>query len=178
MSMDTAESKDKFSRLYASYRYTMLHVAMSILKNQSDAEDAVHDSFLKVIQILDQIGEVECSKTKSLIVIIVKNKSIDRYRREKRLAQAPIEDYENVLPDESEPFEVFADRQDYLRLLGAIGSLSDSYRTVLELKYLHGYSNGEIASLLDIELKNVNMRLYRAKGKLREILEKEETPCG
>lgn len=171
--------RDKFTELYNTYRYTMLYVANSILKNQSEAEDAVHDAFLKILEMIAQIGEVNCSKTKSLIVIIVKNKAIDRFRREKRTEQQPLEEYEYTLADEeSDPGDIVIGRQGYERLVAAIGSLGDKYQSALELKYIHGYSNSEIARILDIEPKTVNMRLYRAKGKLREILAKEGEGLG
>lgn len=178
-SIGDRRQQNKFTELYNAYRYTMLYVANSILKNQSEAEDVVHDAFLKILEIIDQIGEVNCSKTKSLIVIIVKNKAIDRFRREKHTEQHPLDDYEYTLADDDgEPGDIVIGRQGYERLIAAIGSLGDKYTSVLELKYIHGYSNSEVARILDIEPKAVNMRLYRAKGRLREILAKEGEGLG
>lgn len=168
------KQQDKFTELYRTYRYTMLYVARSILKDPAEAEDTVHDAFLKVLDIVDQIGEVNCSKTKSLLVIIVKNKAIDRYRREQKIEQLPLEDCEYSLSETTDSIEdLIISRLGYERLIKAIGTLGDLYKIVLELRYLHGYSSGDVGRILDLDPKTVNMRLYRGKNKLRQILEKE-----
>ncbi len=177
--MKSRGQRDKFTQLYETYRYTMLHVAASILKDQAEAEDVVHDAFLKIMEVMDQIGDVNCSKTRGLIVIIVKNKAIDRFRREKRVEQHPLEDYAYTLSDEGDgPVDLVIGKQGYERLLAAISSLGEKYRSVLELKYIYGYGNAEIARILDIEQKTLNMRIYRAKGMLRQILEGGEDVAG
>ena len=51
-----------------------------------------------------------------------------------------------------------------------INKLDDVYKSVLELKYIAGFSNDEIASVLKIKKKTVEMRLYRANLLLRKNL--------
>ena len=58
-------------------------------------------------------------------------------------------------------------------LLEAMKILPEKLRLVLELRYFHEYSNGEIAKILDISKKNVEIRLYRAKKKMKEVLQYE-----
>jgi RNA polymerase sigma-70 factor (ECF subfamily) len=55
----------------------MFYVAMKILHNEHNAEDAVHQAFLSILENLDKISNVECPKTQSYIVIIVERKAID-----------------------------------------------------------------------------------------------------
>jgi len=58
----------------------MFYVAMKILRNEHNAEDAVHKAFLSILENLDKISNVECPKTQSYIVIIVERKAIDIIR--------------------------------------------------------------------------------------------------
>lgn len=46
--IDEEKDKDKFEELYHSYKNQMTYVAMSVLHNETDAEDIVHDVFVKV----------------------------------------------------------------------------------------------------------------------------------
>ena len=55
--IDTEEEKSKFEQLYHLYRYTMLHVAVSILKETQLAEDAVHEAFIRIAKNLHKIVE-------------------------------------------------------------------------------------------------------------------------
>ena len=47
--IESDEDKSKFEQLYIMYKGLMFHVAMKILKNEFDAEDAVHQAFLSLI---------------------------------------------------------------------------------------------------------------------------------
>ena len=55
----------------------------------------------------------------------------------------------------------------------AVMALERKYRVPLLLFYYEGYSTAEIASMLSIAEKTVSTRLYRARAKLRTILEEE-----
>lgn len=46
--LETNEEKNQFEQLYIKYKQDMYAVAYGILKNKEDAEDAVHQSFLKI----------------------------------------------------------------------------------------------------------------------------------
>ena len=82
--IDSDESKDKFEELYLKYRRQMKIIAFKILGDEGLAEDAVHNAFLKIISAFDKFNEIDCQKTKNLIVIIIRSVSIDMYRKRKR----------------------------------------------------------------------------------------------
>ena len=64
-------SKSKFEQLYQQYSHTMLWIALSILHDQPLAEDAVHDTFLVILNHLENISLENCNKTRAFIVLIV-----------------------------------------------------------------------------------------------------------
>ena len=55
--METADDRTRFESLYLAYRGLMYHVAYHILKNPQDAEDAVHQSFVKLAEHMATIPE-------------------------------------------------------------------------------------------------------------------------
>lgn len=79
--IETPEEKSKFEQLYLEYRGLMFHVAYDILHNEHDAEDAVHQAFVKIAENIKKIDEPVCPKTHSYVVTIVENKAIDIYRK-------------------------------------------------------------------------------------------------
>lgn len=48
--LETPEEKSKFEQLYLEYKGLMFHVAYEILHNEQDAEDAVHQAFVKIAE--------------------------------------------------------------------------------------------------------------------------------
>lgn len=70
--IESDEDKSKFEQLYIMYKGLMFHVAMKILKNEFDAEDAVHQAFLSLIENLKKISDVKCQKPE-LISLLLQN---------------------------------------------------------------------------------------------------------
>jgi len=167
MIIDGEENKRKFVRLYEKYRYLMLNIAEQILKDRYLAEDAVHESFIKVAQNMSDIGEIEELRTKRYLIVVTKNSSIDIYRKrsrqiEKEIYFDEIGDFElSIIQDEEENQNVDIIRQ-----------LPIKYRDVFLLKYSSEYSNKDIARILGITEGNVRQRLLRGKELIKKQLER------
>ena len=86
------DEKQKFEIIYEEYKNLMFYVANRILEDTQDSEDIVHQAFLKIIEIIDQIEEVKCPQTRSLVVTIVKRKAIDLYRARRRHGSLSLDD--------------------------------------------------------------------------------------
>ena len=56
------ETRSQFETLYLRYRFLMFRVARRVLSNDSDAEDAVHQAFLKLIGLMDKIEGTDDKK--------------------------------------------------------------------------------------------------------------------
>ena len=97
--IDSDADKSKFEILYSEYKNLMYYTANRILHNSSDAEDVVHQAFLKVIEILDTISSPRCHKTRALLVTITEHKAIDLYREKQRRNVLPLaEEYIGAAP--------------------------------------------------------------------------------
>ena len=162
--IDSPEDQSKFERIYEKYRYLMLHVAKQILQNHHDAEDAVHQAFISIIENIEKISDVECPKTRSFIVIITERKAIDMLRHNSR--RSTVELNEDIAGIEM-PFDLENPIAD------AITKLPAHYREVLLLRFDNGFSTKEIASFLNITDSGVRKLIARAKKALQAALEKE-----
>ncbi len=164
--LDKEEEISKFELIYNTYKNTMYYIAHNILNDSYLSEDAVHEAFLRIINNLEKIEEVDSKKTKGLVVIIVKNISIDIYRKNKK------EREQFTLSDDLEKYNdrTKYDRNDLDDLEIAISKLPQNYRQVFILKYAYDMTDVEIGQVLDIKPDNVRKRISRGKEKLRNIL--------
>lgn len=169
------KDRDKAEQIYMQYRQLMYYVAYSILQDRQLAEDAVHESFLKIIDHLDKFSEISCNKSKGLIVVIVRNISLNLFNRRKKFAQIALDDVAYTLESaEISPEDFVTAADGYRLLLQCISKLGHKYTDPLYLKYVYHYDDNEIAEMLHISSDHVRVRLHRAKKKLREILGEEE----
>lgn len=162
--IDTPEDRSKFERLYIEYRDVMYHVAYKILRNEQDAEDAVHQAFVKIAEGIEKVDGTICARTQGYVVTIVENKAIDMYRY--RQKHQTLE-----LRDDDEGIAITYDGPNMLTK--CMAKLPARYRTVLMLRHYHGLSPKEIAKKMGITEANAKKIDHRAKQQLRVLCEKE-----
>ena len=168
--LDSEEEISKFELIYSTYKKQMYYTANNILKDSHLAEDAVHNAFLRIINNLEKIEDVNSHKTKGLIVIIVKNVSIDIYRKNKKERDNTI--FIDDLDDINGYDEI--NKNDIGDLEIAISKLPENYKQVFLLKFSHELTDNEISEILDIKPDNVRKRISRGREKLKNILKKME----
>lgn len=167
--LDSEEDRSKFETLYLNYKQIMFYTANRILKDEHEAEDAVHLAFLRVIDNMDKINEEDCHKTKAFLVVITEHIAIDIYRKRKKENLISFEEVEIYVQDQNQEFGT----GDSI-IINAIEQLPLNYSTVLRLKFSQGYENSEIAQILEISEDNVRQRIARGRKKLSEILNNME----
>lgn len=168
--IESDEDKSKFEIIYNTYKKLMLYRANRILGDTEDTEDVVHEAFLKIVKIIDQIGDPKCPKTKSLIVTIVERTAIDLYRHRQRLELLPIDD-EVAKLSAPEDIEIVESKT---VLSTAMASLPRKYRELILLRYDNGFTEAEVAQIMSMSQENVHKTIQRAKKKLAKVLEEQE----
>ncbi len=167
--LDSEEDKDKFTRIYEKYRYFLWYLANERLHDAYLAEDAVQEAFLALTRHLDKVDEIESTATRNFLATIVKSKAVDMIRRKKGVSEEVYE--ESIAGEISEDvLDIYLIKDNYDRILQAIAELDEIYRVVFEYKYLHGLTDREIADVLDVTPKVVNVRIFRARKKLQVML--------
>lgn len=175
MTIENDYSRDKLEQLYCKYHKLVYHIAYNILKDPHLAQDVVQSVFIKLIDNLDKIDQIDCNKTKAFIVIISRNLSINLYRKRNRQNDMGLENLEEFLPDNSQSIDEKIISNEVLdRISCKIKKLHEPYADILTLKYYYQYSDKEIAQLLDITHENVRTRLHRARQSLIKLLLEDE----
>ena len=169
--MGDSGKRSKLEELYIRFHKEMYYIAMSILHNTHDAQDAVQTAILKCANYIDKIEDLNCNRTKHLIVTIIRNTATDIYRRKKRLQQENLEDYpEPLVADDQFTDDIIFRLSDGEYYAQRLAELKPEYAEILTLRYYNELTNQEIAQLLDISHENVRARLSRAKAALKKII--------
>lgn len=148
-----------FEMLVTAQTDTLYRVSMSMLKNEHDAQDAVHDAILSACRNRHKLKHEEYFGTWLTRILI--NECKKQLRQRKRYT-----DIGDKLPD-------IAARDDpYLSVeIGeAIDSLPEKLRVTVILFYVEDYSIKEIKSILKIPEGTVKSRLNKARTLLKERL--------
>lgn len=170
------EEQSKFTRLYLKYRYFMWYLANEILHDAYLAEDAVQEAFFALTRHLDQVDEEQEVKTKNFLATIIRSKTIDLYRKNSGRREEEWEEAEaaaGYAAHEPDLLDGYLEKESEEHIRSAIRKLDGGYRSVFEYKYLHGLTDREIARLLGITPKAVNVRIFRARKKLQKLLQEE-----
>ncbi len=167
-----------FVDLIRPYQKMVYGMAVSIVKNDHDAEEVAQEALYKAFKNLSQFrGDAKFS---TWIVQIAMNEARQCLRRQKRAAEQSIECGMENDAGEYVPID-FADwreipsealcRKELRRVLNeAISSLKPIYRDVLVLRDIQHFSVAETAKLLSISEASVKTRLLRARFQVRDAL--------
>ena len=169
------ERKQSIEKIYNENYLRMYHIALAVLKDTASAEDAVHEAFFSIAKNFKEYSKLSCREMEGLCVTIVKTKIIDQFRYQKRFSDEVLENL--VLYNEYAEFEPernFQNKEEHIKIYNVLLKLPEVLRMTIDLKYFYDYRNKEIAKLMKVPVKTVEMRLYRAKIKIRELWENEE----
>ncbi len=156
--------------MVSQYAGALYRVAFSVLRNASDAEDAVQEAFLRVLRHRDTLGEVRDQRV--WLIRIVWNIVLDRKRRAKTRPETDdVSELARVLPSSGLTAEQIASAaQHHAHVLGCIDKLPVKERQVLQLSAFEELSSVEIAQVLGITESSVRSRLFRARNLMAGLL--------
>ncbi len=171
--VETDEERDLVTKLYTTYDKMMYHIAYKILNNKQDAEDAVSDTFVRIIRkYLDKVSDPESEKAKAFIIVTTKSTAKNIYRKRQREAHSDLDELYDVGEDKLE--EDFSRKCDAEMVHKALDKLEESQKEVLRYKYFYYNSIEEIAEILGISEDGVRKRMRRAEQNLMKIVSEVE----
>ena len=170
LTLETEEERNLLAAVYERYRHFLWYLANRILQDEVLAEDAVQETFVVLCRHIERIDSVESSRTRNFLATVVKSRAIDLLRARSRRAEEPMEDQPEAEAPAGDVLDEVLRRSERETIIRAIGQLDEKYRAVFVYKYLYELSDRVIADILEIEPKNVNVRMFRARKKLQELL--------
>lgn len=166
LSGDTRESVDgNFESMFREHYQMVYRTAYSILASSADAEDVLQTIFLRLLR--RELSSPFRSNAKGYFYRAAVNLALDTLRAKKRLE----------LVGDSGRFESIADTSDttqteamHRRVTEAIAELNPNAAHILILRYVHDYSDAEIAKLLGTSRTAIAVRLFRSRARLKKLL--------
>lgn len=154
---------DRYSRLLWSVVSAVLHNTAS----EQDVEECVADVFIHLWENPDSYDPGR-GKLKAWLCVVARNRAVDRYRELSRRSDVPLED--TLIADRIGAADRVLTQETRHTLIRAVRALEEPDREILIRRYYREQKPREIAVALDLPVKQVNNRLYRAKRKLRELI--------
>ncbi len=173
------EDFDAFTALVNRYEGKVYRLAMRMLRNQEDAEDALQETFLQVHRGMKNFEGRSSFSTwlfrlaTNVCLMKIRDREIDPSK------VLPLEEY---LPQHGEgkgpsapewpkkPEEVLLSKESRGKMLEAMEALPPDYRAVFILRDIEGFSNAETGEALGLSVAAVKSRLHRARMSLRAKL--------
>ncbi|MCL6456556.1 MAG: sigma-70 family RNA polymerase sigma factor [Gorillibacterium sp.] len=149
---------DRFTEKYHAYGTMLFRIAMVYLGNKADAEEAVQETFMKLLYKAPVFHELEHEKAWLIRVITNICKNMLRSIWHKRVVKQ-----ENI--------EMYGDTATEKQVVEQVISLPFKYKTVIHLYYYEDYSIRQIAQTLQISESAVKMRLQRGRQLLKFEME-------
>ena len=172
-----AGEREAYSSLIAPYRRLVYRTVLSVLRNETEAEDCTQDTFLKAYQRLSAFrGD---SQFKSWLVTIAMNEAKMRLRklrpdRYESLDEADEEESPCKLHNLGDwreiPSETLERKEIRDALESAVNRLPDIYRQVFVLRDIENMNIATTAEMLGVGDGIVKIRLLRARLQLRQLL--------
>lgn len=151
---------------------TVWHICLSYMRNNAEAEDALQETFLRYMKYIGKKNDAfedadpvaSGKRIRAWLIVTAGNVCKDQLKSWWRKRES-LEDYDHV--QSSEEYE-------HDTMLELIMNLPDKYKIPVYMYYYLGYDSSEIAKELHVPKSTIRSRLNRARGRLRDELEKED----
>lgn len=164
-------SKPAFNRLVVKYQDFVFSIALKVLKDREEAEEAAQDVFLKVYKTLGSFEKK--SKFSTWLYTITYRTALDRTRK-KSLHTLSTDDDDSYLQiagaATGSPDEQLMQQDLSTQLQLAVDQLQPADASLITLFYLQENSVKEVAEITGLTVTNVKTKLHRLREKLKTIL--------
>jgi RNA polymerase sigma-70 factor (ECF subfamily) len=172
---------EAFAALVSRYERRIFALALRIVRRSHDAEEVVQQTFLSLLEHLEDFrGE---SAFSTWLLRIATNHALGLLRREAVRATMPLSGGSHESEDDEglpkphyiaewreSPEDILSQKETRALVEQALAELDEKYRLVFVLRDIEGLSTSETAEILGLTEANVKVRLLRARLMLREKL--------
>lgn len=160
---------EKMTAIYEKYKNTMYAVALKILKNPQDAEDAVHNAILPIMRNLDAIKDVDSKDCMYYVTMAIRNISLNMIR-DNHIQTIPLSEIEYKFENDENIAESVAMDESCKIIYKTIQGMAIEYRDVLILNLYYELSTSQISDFLNRKHGTVKSQLTRGKKLLKARL--------
>jgi RNA polymerase sigma-70 factor, ECF subfamily len=165
-----------FDELVRRYRGAVTRVAWQVVGSKAAAEDIAQDAFLLAYKALPQLQEP--ANFAGWLYAITRHRARRVAGRESRSETVDLSDIDRLILDYCpeltvNPAEEVIKRSDRAWIPGALRSLPDTHRIVMELRYFEEWTVSRIGEFLSLPVTTVKWRLHSGREMMRRYLARE-----
>ena len=157
------------SSLYAATSAKLFGIALRVLDDRQEAEDALQEIFVKVWHNADRYRANGLSPMTWLITV-ARNHAIDRLRARRSTRTSPIEDAGEIADSRGTPEDAAVASSMRGRIGECLATLAPDRADAVRRCYLYGATYADLAVRYDVPLNTVRTWLRRSLLKLRECI--------
>lgn len=156
-------SEDALRTFYDECKPKLTNFIRLRVSNEKDVEELVQDTFIAVLEAFRDF--TYRSSVYTFVCAIAKRKVIDFYRRKKikKIIFSQMPAMEPLLSILTTPEDKLDEKILTQKIEETFNALPDQYRRLLQLKYIEGWSVGQISEELAISFKSAESKLFRAR---------------
>lgn len=160
-------------QLYEEYASKMLGVCMRYTRSRDEAQDLLHDGFIKIFENIGKLENAQSLETWMRQVMV--RQAINYLTRDRLIVYSDLNQMEESIAQEEEEEEDWTGRGQNLsmeQIVNVIQSMPKQYQEVFNMHDVEEMDTTEIARMLKISETNVRSTLSRARQYLKKKLEK------
>lgn len=161
---------EAFEKRVLPTKNKLFRFALRFVASEEDAKDIVQEVFIRVWNSREQMSQVQ--NWEAWCMRITRNLSLDRLRVAKARTTQSLEESYNVHHNGLTPHESTEMGESMNKIALMISALPEKQRQVIHLRDVEGYSYQEICDILELDMNQVKVNLFRARNAVREKLTK------
>ncbi len=170
---------EAFRAVFDEYSDRLFRVAIGVLRDPAGAEDAVQETFIKLVNGIDQFEGR--SRLGTWLYRVARNEALQQLRRPERRQGSRLTDLDSVTEQASadrlaDPEAQLARSEALDTIDAALSNLPESLRAAFVLRDIESLSTAEAAEALEISESALKVRLHRARRAVRAAVAPEELP--
>lgn len=166
----SAMDPEAFEKKVLPTKNKLFRFALRFLGSEEEAKDIVQEVFIRVWNGRQQMQQVH--NWEAWCMRITRNLSLDRIRLIRGKHTEGLEQTFHLQHDALSPYESTELDESMKKVAEAIAALPEKQRQIIHLRDVEGYSYQEICDILELDMNQVKVNLFRARNTVKEKMTK------
>lgn len=170
--LENEEQRSELAAFYEQYKNRFFGIAYSKLHNSEEAEDAIQEAFLRVVDNPNNFFEMSNQERVHFVDGIVRHVSVDKFNKDKKSTTVSLEDVDdNIMSDTISPEEKYITDASVDELVQFALTLPEKQRQALFMYVHQKLSYPEISKILGISEELARKRVSNARKAIKNFAE-------
>ncbi len=165
--------KEQFRAKIMVHKDKMYRFALSYTRSTSEAEDVVQDVLMKLWESRFSLDEIK--SLEAWCMSLTRNKALDFLKRASNRLNISFEGMKDIKQFDAgteTPFQLLSQRENLETLMRIVNQLPEKQKAAFMLREIEGCSYLEICDVLETDMSQVKVNIFRARQSLKDKMNK------